>query len=669
MAKVLVVSRLLHKTLSQYESTPPFLDDIRKQLASLRQALLNRIDKRLASSKAGEETIIESLAAYCLVSSPSSDDAIHKFHQVRLGVITNLLETSRENIPKALRLLINTLQVSKVLRSRQFTEVLSKLKSRPVLSDPEFRSLDGLEIEVLGRFAAPGVINFTPYIKMSDLSRTEGVDTIKEWSLTAFERFAEGCQSSLAYSDDFSEILSLRADTFELWLDSWGSTIMHRSVNVLECLRDVFNDNLKRVLTKKVLSIDELGSHIITTISSWENSDHTNTHGSLWDPDMINADYSNGAAAFKQSVTDRLLGRDADVSAVLEKYQSWLSSVREVNESIDSLRRLRWTDVLVGTEIEDDDIDITPQLNDEDPRLLSDALQTAMRKAFNTLQTSFSNAFKEFGSTHQSDKATFLLRLVRLVRRDIPSNFIESDFLFSSDVVPELQKLLAAEIVAQTGSLSFIPSSKLHPETKKLKTVPGRSLWEGEPAAPVQPSPSAFKYLRRLTAIMDENGSDLWDPSTVRVLKEALQKQIESMINTILEELETWNKPSGNSKENGSAENKTDKKDDAESKSDSDSESKTKEEEEEQDKKPEESDSSKSNSETDIVSIRDWKIQLLFDTVYLAHMLGDSTQLADVAGRVQKSAEPTPDVLKVVQKMGQDYWRRTELLFGLLAVR
>ena len=92
-------------------------------------------------------------------------------------------------------------------------------------------------------------------------------------------------------------------------------------------------------------------------------------------------------------------------------------------------------------------------------------------------------------------------------------------------------------------------------------------------------------------------------------------------------------------------------------------------EEEAQDKKPEESDSSKSNSEVDTVSIRDWKIQLLFDTVYLAHMLGDSTQLADVAGRVQKSAEPSPDVLKVVQKMSKDYWKRTELLFGLLAVR
>lgn len=655
-----MVSRLLHKTLSQQESIPPFLDDLRKQLASLRLTLLNRIDKRLASSNSTEETIIESLAAYCLVSSPSSDEAIHKFHQVRLGVITSRLEKSRENIPKTLRLLVETLQTSKVLRSRQFTDVLSGLKSRPVLSDPEIRSLDGLEIEVLGRFAAPGVINFTPYIKLSDLSRSEGVDLIKDWAFTAFEKFAEGSQKSLAHSNDFQELLALRTETLELWLESWGSTIMHRSANVLERLRGVFNGNLKRVLTMKVETIDEVSGHISATISSWESSPHHNSNGSLWDSDIISADYSNGAATFKQSVTDRILGCDADVSAVLVKYQYWLASIRDVNQSIDTLRRLRWTDVLVGSEVEDDDINITPQLNEEDPRLLSDSLQAAMREAFNNLQVAFSEAFNAFGSSQQSEKATFLLRLIRLVRRDIPTGFVADDFLFSSDVVPGLQKLLAAEIVAQAGSLSFVPSSNIHPETKKLKIVPGRSLWEGEPPAPVQPSPGAFKYLRRLTAIMDENGSDLWDPSTLKVLKEALQNQLETLIGSTLEELETWNSPSksGETSETKDGGSKKDEKEGKEGEDESDSEPK------EQDNKTEISDDS-TRSDT----IRDWKIQLLFDAIYLANMLGDSAQLADVADRVQKSADTDPEMLKSMRKMGQEYWKRTELLFGLLAER
>ncbi|KAJ5600400.1 hypothetical protein N7450_001467 [Penicillium hetheringtonii] len=586
VAKILVVSRLLHKTLSQHDSTPPFLDDLRKQLASLRNTLLNRIDKRLASPNATEDVIIESLAAFCLVSTPSSDDAIHKFHQVRLGVITAQLEASRENIPKTLRLLINTLQMSKVLRSRQFTDVLSKLKSRPVLSDPDIRSLD--------------------------------------------------------------ELLALRAETYELWLESWGSTIMHRSINVLDRLRDVINDNLKRVLTSKVETIDGLVGHITSTISEWESSAHHTSNGSLWDSDMINADYSDGATAFRQSVTERLLGRDANVSAALEKYQSWLSSFRDISESIGSLKRLRWTDILVGSEVEDEDINVTPQLNEDDPKLLSDSLQTAMRQAFLTLQTSFSEAFNAFGSSYRSEKATFMLRLIRLVRRDIPTGLLSDDFLFSRDIVPELQKLLAAEIATQTNSLSFVPSSNAQPDTNKLKIVPGRTLWEGDPATPVQPSPNAFKYLRRLTAIMDESGSDLWDPSTVKVLKEALQKQLEGKINTTLEELESWSSPDKTSETSETKDTSTktnEKPDESEDKSN------------EEDTKANDSD----NSQADI--IRDWKIQLFFDAVYLACMLGDPTQMGDVTTCVQKSAEPSPDMLKTMKKMAEEYWKRTELLF------
>lgn len=653
VAKIMVVSRLLHSTLSKHESTPPFLDDLRNQLASLRRALLKRIDKRLTSLNVSEDNIVESLAAYCLATSSSSDDAIHHFHQVRLDVIVNQLAVSRENIPKSLRIFVRTLQTSKVLRSRQFSDVLSKLKTRPLLSDPDIRSLDGLDLEVLCRWAAPDVKNFTPWIKLSELSRLEGVESIKQWSLQAFDKFAESCQKSLAHSNNFTELLSLRADTVELWLSSWGSTITHSSVDVLERLRKIFNDHLKRVLTGRVQSIDEVAGQISSTISAWETTEHK-PFGSLWDPDIINADFSNGAGSFKQTVADRLLGRDEDVSTVLQRYKSWLASIQEVNESIDSLRRLKWTDILVGSEVEDEDIDVNPQLNEEDPKLLSDTLHSAVQKALNSLKSSVGDVFKSFGPSHASEKAVFLLRVIRLVRRDIPTDFLAENFTFSSEVVPELQKLLAAEIVAQNGSLLLVPSSKCHPETGMVKVVPGRSLWEGEPPVPVQPSPGTFRYLRRLTATMDENGSDLWDPSTLKVLKESLQKHLETALGSILEELEAWKPEAKEPKSQGDKE----AQDDGEEK---DAEHSTETETTESAELPH------SPSHTEV--LRDWKVQLFFDAMYLANMLGDVTQLAGVAERVQKSADPGAEAVKAVQKLAQEYWKRTEMLFGLLAER
>jgi hypothetical protein len=609
-------------------------------LASLRRTLLKRIEKRLASTGATEDNIIESLAAYCLATSSSSDDAIHHFHQVRLDVIASQLDLSRENIPKALQLFVRTLQASKVLRHRQFSDVLSKLKARPILADPEIRSLDGLEVEVLGRWVAPDVKNFTPWIKLSELNRTDGVDSIKEWSLQAFEKFAEGCQKDLAHSNDFSELLSLRTETIELWLSSWGSTIVHGSLDVLERLRKIFNDQLSRILKVQALSLEEVGGRACSIVLDWEKKEHESV-GSLWDGDLIVAEYSNGAQTFKQTVADRLLGRDEDVSTVLVTYKAWLTSIQEVNESIVSLCRMRWTDILVGGEVEDEDIDITPRLNEDDPRLLSDALHSAVRESFNNLQTSFSSAFKSFGSSHSSEKATFLLRLIRLVRRDIPARFVAGDFVFSSDIVPELQKLLASEAVAKAGSLKMLPSSKTHPQTGKAKMVPGRSLWEGNPAVPVQPSASTFKFLRRLTSTMDTCGSDLWDPSTVQSLKQALKKELETAITSSLDDLESP---------------------DSQSKAETNDEEPATNGDKDQEKKPVEY-----NTEGQVEALRDWKMQLFFDSLYLSRMLGEQYQLADVVARAQKSADPSAEAVETIRQSANEYWARTELLFGLLA--
>ncbi|KAJ5783860.1 uncharacterized protein N7518_009537 [Penicillium psychrosexuale] len=645
IAKILVVSRLLHKTLSKHESVPPFLDDLWNQLASLRQTLIKRIDKRLASTSATEDTIIESLAAYCLVESPSSDDAIHRFHRVRLGIIVNQLDVSRENIPRALQLFVRTLQASKVLRSHRFSDVLMKLKARPLLSDPEIQSLDGLEVEVLGRWVAPDVKNFTPWIKLSELNRTQGLESIKEWSLQAFNKFSDGCQKSLVHSTDFSELLSLRTETVELWLSSWGSTIIHGSVNVLESLRNIFNNQLARILNTQALSLGEVGAQVSYIISEWENTDH-NSFGSLWDSDLITAEYTNGAQAFKRTVVDRLLGCDEDVSTVLMKYQAWLASIQAVNESIDSLRRIRWTDILVGGEVEDEDIDITPRLNEDDPQHLSDSLHSAVRDAFSSLQTSFSSAFKSFNSSHSSEKATFLLRLIRLVRRDIPAGFVSGDFVFSSEIVPDLQKLLATEVVSKAGSLSLIPSPKCNPQTGKIKTVPGRSLWEGEPAIPVQPSVSSFKLLRRLTSSMDTCGLDLWDPSTVQALKQELKTKLEAAIASALDDLDSENTPSKAETKDGHPTANGDKQ---------------------KEDKPAEKSEIQSPDPDQVAGLRDWRVQLFFDALYLSQMLGERNQLAGVVERAQKSAGSSAETVKTIKKLAAEYWTRTELLFGLLA--
>ncbi|KAL3257739.1 hypothetical protein ABHI18_006567 [Aspergillus niger] len=650
VAKLMVISRLLHKTLSQQTTVPPFVEDLRNQLASLRRSLLRRLEKRLASAKYAAEEIIEALAAYCLTTSSSSDDAIRYFHQVRLDGIggqLELVDPSGENVLNSLRLYVRTLQTSKILLSRRLSDVLSKLKARPLLTDPEIRSLDDLDLGVLGRWVAADVNNFTPWIKLSELSKSDAEKTIKQWSKPAFDRFLDGCRGTLTNWLDFSKLLSLRKQTLELWLSSRSSTPTHSSLQVLEGIRSVFNDRLRGILSEQAKTLDVFGQGVASGVSHWGDRAHTASQ-SLWAEDLISLDYSNGSAAFKQAVTDRLLGRDDDVSAVLEKYHGWLSVIEESRESIDGLRQIRWADVLDEGEDEDLDIDVPAMLNDDDPRLLREALQAAIEQAFETLQNSLSTTFDTLEKPGQSGEAAFMLKTIRLARRDLPVQFISSDYALSQSIVPELQKILATDIIARTGPWKSPATSK-----SKSGKVPGRTLWEGDPEIPVQPTPSTFKYLRRLVRSMDQYGAGLWDASTTQTLKSAMLDEISKAIKYSLENL---NSP-------------VDHEDSKKSASQDDEETESARNGEDSDPAKPETESIESDSAADV---KDRKIQLYFDSVYLndafAVQHSERSQLTEVLGTLRSSLDLPAKATKNLENAAREYWKRTQLLFGLLTM-
>ncbi|PYH94239.1 hypothetical protein BO71DRAFT_483917 [Aspergillus ellipticus CBS 707.79] len=651
VAKLMVVSRLLHKTLSQQTTVPPFVENLRNQLASLRRTLLRRLDKRLASAKSTADEIIEVLAAYCLTTSSSSDDAIRYFHQIRLDVIGSQLELvdlSGENVLNSLRLYVRTLQISKILLSRRLSDVLSKLKARPLLTDVEIRNLDDLDLGVLDRWVTPDVSNFTPWIKLSELSKSEAEKTIKQWSKPAFEKFVNGCRGSLANWIDLSKLLSLREKTLELWLGSRSSTPTHSSLQVIEGIRAAFNERLTQLLSEQAKSLDRYGQGVASAVSNWGDSAHPGSQ-SLWDEGLISLDYSNGSAVFKQAVTDRLLGRDDDIAVALEKYQTWLSSIQKSKESIDALRQLRWSDALDEGEDDDLDMDIPSILNDDDPRLLREALETAIRQAFDTLQDSFGETFKNLEKSGQSGETAFMLKAIRLVRRDLPTEFISNDYPLAQKIVPDLQEILSNDIITNAGvwRLPIVSNSK-------SREVPGRTLWEGDPEVPVQPSPSTFKFLRRLVRAMDQHGTGLWDVSTVEILKEIVQKELSSSVTSAVEGL----KLSGSVEENTtkSAPEGTNGTPPAQNGDGGHIEQ------------------PKTDNETmdNTHDIHDRTMQLYFDVVYLGDALAtqDSKrgQLKETLDTIRRSLESNAKATKTMEQGAHEYWKRTQLLFGLLTV-
>lgn len=632
----MVISRLLHKTLSQDPNSPPFVDVLRSQLVSLRITILQRIDRKLGSVNSTAEDIIDCMSAFCLATSTSSLDVIRHFQDVIEKQMAQS-DTSSGNIPKALNLYIKTLQSTKILFSRRLSDALSKLQAQPLLTDADIRNLDALDINIFERWISGDVKNFTPWIKLDESSKTFAEQTIKNWSKRAFERWIHGSEKSLRDRNDFADLLSLRKKTLDIWLLAAPETVTHSFLSTLDGIRNVFNKQLTSILASQAVELSAVGREVKSTIEQWSSQDRIKSQF-LWDSSLTNMDYSNGADVFKQAVVDTLLGQDEKTSRVLDTYRSWRATVESSSSLIEDLRHTSWEDNLVYDD--DDDEDLTNPvalLNEDDPRLLLQEQSSAVETAFGDLQDSFRAATELFGSSDRSRKAAFLLRLIRDLRRESPTTILRVDKSdFADEVVPGLQEVLSTETVTLVSPEKFLGSPK-----GAIGQLPGRTLWEGDPELPIQPLSSTFQFLRRLVEVMEEIGADLWSPFSVQVLKREINVIVSKCLTARLNHL----------KKSAAVQ------DDAE-----DADLK-------ENLETAEPDQGNDSVKTD--NVGDWKIQLLLDAFYLHDILSsnaDNTDpLSSFIEKLQGEIETGAGIIGTLQESAHEYWRRTELLFGLLA--
>ncbi|OKL62690.1 hypothetical protein UA08_01406 [Talaromyces atroroseus] len=633
-SKLMVISRLLYKTLSQTPNAPPFLETLRSQLSSVQRLIRRRILRILGSANSSIEDIIDSMAAFCLSDNASSLDAITHFHAIRFSCIEKPSENAGEYIPKALGLYVQTLQTTKAIFSRRLSDALGKLQAQPLLNDSNIRNLDDLDLDILGRWVTTDVKNFTPWIKSDDLSRQSAEHILKTWSNKAFHRFLECGAVSLRNATDFAQVLSLRKRAIDIWLSAVAVTPTHSAVSILEGLRDVFNTQLKLVLLNQAQRLLSVGDGVKSHIEQWTQTDG-GTSQSLWDANVTSLEVSDGATVFKRVLTQTLLGQDSRIANILETYDSWLVAIENSRRSVDEMRHTKWED----TFDDDDDDEEFPTssvelLNQDDPRQLREAQKDAVGQAFLDLQRCFSGVIDAFGDSENSLKAAFVLRLIRDLRRGSPSEILQDDGLdFAQDIVPGLQQTLAEEV------LTSVPASKILPSPKRstLSRVPGRTLWEKNPELPIQPLPSTFKYFRRLVEAMESLGPDLWNSSAVIVLKKTAHKNAVDSFSAKFEELKMSAKQTENAKEQIEKDNSTTEGDDL--------------------------------TTPDLV--RDWKIQLLLDAFYVRDVLSvppDETEpMNKFIETLQGEVEEQDGAVGALQEAAHEFWKRTEMLFGLLA--
>lgn len=656
IAKILVISRLLHKALSQAKNKPPIVDQLWEKLLSMRRKLLRRISKRLGSTMGETADLVESMCAYALATSSAPSDVLQHFHKVRLDKMVGELKRRDDELAKhgisALKLCIQTCLDTQTIFPRRLAEALSKLKAHPLIQDPEVRSLYELNLDVHDRWIGDEARNYTPWPRHDELQRPEAEKILHRWSKDAIAAFLKGIKKSLNGEERLKEVAHLRQELIETWILSGSRMAGVKSANVLDDLRDTMNEKLESIVRACTNGLQSVFSEVTTKVDNLAVGDSSQQW--LWRTTANSSDLSNGAHNFKNTILNSYQGRDQHVNGLTAAFEKWMESVLEVKGIVKSMKEARWDDTFADDvdDESDDDLGDSKQtlLSDDDPRLLEDVTQEALGEALKNFGESFAQLVRLKIGDDDGDtiyKAVFVMRVAREISDRIPRLKLQdkSPALaspFQDQTLKDLRLVLTANVTSPT---THAYDASLSESLKRRSN--NHILWEGNPPLPGQPSPSTYRFLKELNSHMAVLGSDIWAPECVAVLKKRVaddaRKILEEHIDAISKSTVTKKKITEMAEDANDA--------DATANGDADA-----------------SNASQPSTSTEVPERR--LKQALFDALYIQRFVGtdDNSKdgLASLAQKVEL-ADLDEAAMARLQKNAADYAKKTYLLFALLA--
>lgn len=661
-AKVLVMSRLLHTKISQRSSPPLYLENLRIRLANLRRRLLAKVDRIMKRTESSDELLGEAMCAFALATSSSPTDVLRHYHHVRLEAIEETQRKSGQdlNILQSLKIYVNTLRDTSLAVPGSLAQALERLKAVPILRSPEIRALTDLNLDLHERNLSDGIRMFTPYIRLDGLQKAESERLLKHWGKQAFSSFLANLRANANNIPDAHKLLNLRNATLELWYSNQQYAVGMDSSEIVDDLRDVFNSRWSSIIHEQVASLDSVSVEVEAILQSWPGR-NSNISPMLWAPAMLSIETTNGAKSFRETLTTSLQGRNEPVRSVTERYKTWVQGIEEIEETIKELSTVKWEDDLDGIDDEDDLLNNKQiLLNEDDPRMLRDKLSGYLQSGFSQLQETMQKATNNLSDQGHGQKAVFLLRVWREIRQHLPNSY--ENAVLGLDSVMALQQLVAKAVCRNPLARGRIPMEK----TYQSITVAGKALWEGDPPLPVLPSPWVFHLLRELSSVLGEIGTDVWSPQSITILKGHLRSSLALMFKSIAQPAPYMN---GHSDATNDAE-KLEKKPPLPEETEEGLEGSKNELQANGDVSTDEA----PKSFPDGIS-QDVRVQRFFDVLYLENATRHIKQgaMAEAEGPLALQASVDEDIdLSVesrqrLRKGADEYWKRTSLLFALLA--
>ncbi|KAI9656357.1 MAG: hypothetical protein M1831_004609 [Alyxoria varia] len=570
-AKLLVVARLLHKSLCQKRRTQDYIGRLGAKLSSLRQKLLRHIDRRLIRHAGDNNILVEDLTAFSLASSAQPSDVLAHFYHLRSNAIARpkrqALKDTKESILRRLDLFISTIRESKILFPDLLSKSLKSLGSQPLLIDRGIVDIESLNLDVNARWFDEDVKNYTAWTRHDELARSKAEEKLKSWTFDALDTLTTAAGKDIAEESDPKAVVEVRQSIIQSWLTSSKALRILSSKSALQKLRNPFTDRLQDIMAT---SCTEIHDSTCKAVFDGCNANNAGTWytPSLWDPSTLSLEYGNGAGTFRKAIVDRRLGRSHEIHAVINAFEKRAKRIQQLQTAIKEMRDTRWDDDYDDDEDNDDAEESSFQaLSRSDPESLQSTLRERTWRTIQSIESDLQERSKKTNITITGldSPGIFMYRSLRELRRIVPPFLHNIDpsqaqSLFCESLFANLRDQLAQYVTKETTPTLSTALERFFKST----SLPLRALWDtGSPPLPVQPSPATFKYLRAVVGQMEELGFDIWSPRTGHLTKRLL---LDEAVRVCIEHAQEWNtnlaaehKGTGSSEDTTeSEENKTD---------------------------------------------------------------------------------------------------------------
>nr|OQO27929.1 hypothetical protein B0A51_04275 [Rachicladosporium sp. CCFEE 5018] len=626
-AKVLGIVRLLLKSLDGAEDQGLLVRELGRRVTALKGKLLRHIDAVLIKPGTERRELVKALCAHGMITSSSQRDVLQHFLELRLETLEiKSQDSTQAAVLEMLELYGNTILEARDAFTRRLAEGLTQLSKAPLLEDPQVSWLPELSLDVHGRWIPENIRTFTYSTYSTALANSDVDKGLEAWSSEVQKLILQSVTASLAAQTDIKAVLDFRHAVLMKFFVVSVQTRNEDPSPMFDKLRAAISMRLYELLANIIdLQLD---------LSRLETSAADTHQPSVWTLAAKSLDSTDGAAGLRKAVIDHRHGRDEHIQGIYSSLVSWSARIDEHWSVIATMRTSKWETDDLDFDLDDvgyeGEFDLRTMLNKDDPRSAEETLRLDTSEALGAVFKQIANAAKT------GDNAAYHLRVLREL--EVRTRALGSRVKDSPSLDASLHASLHEAIAKQACKHPLIDYRAALEKPTQVVSI----LWDGTPPLPIQPSPATFKFLTALQRSMASMGEDLWSRDAVHAVRRDVGAALAGGFDGEVKEAdEDVARDKNDAPGSEAAATETEKDETAE----------------------QESKSQAAHAAT----------QRLFDIIYLQHPLtrpSDSPDLFSKArATLQSRAHLDEAAQQRLQKSAKEYWKRTYLLFGLLATR